>query len=81
MPRAYCITTEAIAKERQRVGGDLEKFDVTRVIQLDELELPELGPRDCQLRILAERFPAARHMAFSSESKCASRAERRQSRS
>jgi crotonyl-CoA carboxylase/reductase len=35
------------------VGGDLEKFDVSRVIQLDELSLREMGPRDVHLRILA----------------------------
>ena len=46
MPRAFVITAEAIAKESERVGGDLEKFDVSRVIQLDQLELPEMGPRD-----------------------------------
>jgi NADPH:quinone reductase-like Zn-dependent oxidoreductase len=50
---AYCITTEAIAQERARVGGDLEKMDVSRVIRLDTLELPELGGRDVRLRILA----------------------------
>ena len=53
MPRAYAITAEAIAKESQRVGGDLEKFDVSKVIALDEFELRELGPRDVHLRILA----------------------------
>ena len=52
MPRAYAITAEAIAKESQRVGGDLEKFDVSKVIALDEVELRELGPRDVHLRIL-----------------------------
>lgn len=53
MPRAYAITAEAIAAESQRVGGDLEKFDVSRVIRLDELELHEVGPNDVHLRILA----------------------------
>jgi NADPH:quinone reductase-like Zn-dependent oxidoreductase len=53
MPRAFAITAEAIAKESERVGGDLEKFDVSRVIQLDQLELREMGPRDVHLRILA----------------------------
>jgi len=52
MPRAYAITSEAIARESARVGGDLEKFDVSRVIQLDEVELPEMGPDDVHLRIL-----------------------------
>jgi NADPH:quinone reductase-like Zn-dependent oxidoreductase len=50
---AYCITTAAIAEERARVGGDLSRMDVSRVIQLDTLELPALGPRDVRLRILA----------------------------
>ena len=51
--RAYCITAEAVAAERERVGGDLDKVDVSRVIQLDKLELPELGPSDVHMRILA----------------------------
>lgn len=51
--RAYCITAEAIASERERVGGDVSKIDVSRVIQLDKLELADLGPRDVHLRILA----------------------------
>jgi len=53
MPRAYAITAEAIAEESARVGGNLEKFDVSRVIRLDDLELRELGPGDVHLRILA----------------------------
>jgi NADPH:quinone reductase-like Zn-dependent oxidoreductase len=53
MPRSYAITAEAIAAEKDRVGGDLEKMDVSRVIQLDELKLPEMGPKDVHLRILA----------------------------
>ncbi len=53
MPRAYSISAEAIAEESKRVGGDLEKFDVSRVIRLDELELRPIGSRDVHLRILA----------------------------
>jgi crotonyl-CoA carboxylase/reductase len=55
MPKvpAYSITTEAIAKETERVGGDLSKFDVSKVLQLDELELRPVGPHDVRLRILA----------------------------
>jgi NADPH:quinone reductase-like Zn-dependent oxidoreductase len=53
MPRSYAIKAEAIAKETERVGGDLEKFDVSRVIALDDLELRDVGPRDVHLRILA----------------------------
>jgi NADPH:quinone reductase-like Zn-dependent oxidoreductase len=51
--RAFSITADAIAAERERVGGDLSKIDVSRVIRLDELELPALGPDDVHLRILA----------------------------
>ena len=50
---AYCITTEAVARERERVGGDVDKMDVSKVIELDKLELPDVGPRDVHLRILA----------------------------
>jgi NADPH:quinone reductase-like Zn-dependent oxidoreductase len=53
MPRAYSISAEAIAEESKRVGGDLAKFDVSRVIRLDELEPRPAGPRDVRLRILA----------------------------
>ncbi len=53
MPRAFSISSESIAKERERVGGDLARFDISRVVQLDELVLPELGPSDVRLRILA----------------------------
>jgi NADPH:quinone reductase-like Zn-dependent oxidoreductase len=53
MPRAYAITADAIAAERRRVDNDLSKFDASRVIQLDELNLRPVGPRDVQLRILA----------------------------
>ena len=51
--RAYSISAPDIARERERVGGDLQKFDVSRVIQLDRVELPPLGRRDVHLRILA----------------------------
>jgi NADPH:quinone reductase-like Zn-dependent oxidoreductase len=53
MPRAFSITTDAIAAERERVGGDLQKFDSSNVVQLDEVALRELGPSDVRLRILA----------------------------
>jgi NADPH:quinone reductase-like Zn-dependent oxidoreductase len=53
MPRAYSITAEAIAAERKRVDDDLDKFDVSRVVALDDLELAELGRSDVHLRILA----------------------------
>ena len=53
MPRAYSIAADSIATERRRVGDDLEKFDIARVIKLDELTLRSMGPRDVHLRILA----------------------------
>jgi NADPH:quinone reductase-like Zn-dependent oxidoreductase len=53
MPRAFSISAETIAKERERVGGDMTRFDISRVVQLDELVLPPLGPADVKLRILA----------------------------
>jgi NADPH:quinone reductase-like Zn-dependent oxidoreductase len=53
MPKAYAITSESIAKETERVGGDLTKFDVGNVVQLDELVLAEMGPSDVHLKILA----------------------------
>ena len=50
---AYSISAENIQKESERVGGDVSKFDVSHVIQLDQLELPAIGPHDLRLRILA----------------------------
>ncbi len=51
--RAFSITADAIAAEQKRAGGDLGAFDIARVVQLDTLELPALGPRDARLKILA----------------------------
>jgi len=51
--RAYSISAEHIAAEKERVGGDLSSFDVARVIRLDTLDLAPVGPRDVHLRILA----------------------------
>ena len=53
MPRAYSISVDAIAAERQRVSDDLSQVDVSRIIALDDLELRELGNSDVHLRILA----------------------------
>ncbi|MGI9602532.1 MAG: alcohol dehydrogenase catalytic domain-containing protein [Acidimicrobiales bacterium] len=50
---AYSITTESIAAEAARVGDDPAEFDVSRVLTLDEIELPALGPLDVHVRILA----------------------------
>ncbi|MEM7409146.1 MAG: zinc-binding alcohol dehydrogenase family protein [Myxococcota bacterium] len=53
MPRAYSITSEAIAAEHERVGGDHDQIDIARVVQLDDLKLRDVGPEDVKLRILA----------------------------
>lgn len=53
MPRAYSISTDAIAAERKRVNDDLDKVDVSRVLSLDEVKVPDLGPNDVHLKILA----------------------------
>ena len=53
MPRAFSISTDSIAAERARVGGDLEKIDISRVVKLDQVELPKVGPTDVRLRVLA----------------------------
>ncbi len=51
--RAYAITAEAVAREKERVGGDVDKMDVANVIELDKLELREMGPQDVHVRMLA----------------------------
>jgi NADPH:quinone reductase-like Zn-dependent oxidoreductase len=51
--RAYAITADAVAREKERVGGDVEKMDVANVIALDKLELRDMGPSDVHMRILA----------------------------
>ena len=53
MTRAYSISVEDVAAERERVDQDLSQVDVSRVIKLDELELAEMGASDVRLRILA----------------------------
>ena len=53
MPQAYSISAESIARERERVGDDLQKVDVSRIIQLDDVQLREIGPGDVHLKILA----------------------------
>ncbi len=50
---AYSISTETIAQEQERAGSDLADFDVSNVIQLDEVELPPVGPNDVRMKILA----------------------------
>jgi NADPH:quinone reductase-like Zn-dependent oxidoreductase len=51
--RAYAITSDAVAREKERVGGDVHQMDVSNVIELDKLELRDVGPNDVHLRILA----------------------------
>jgi len=51
--RAYSISASDVAKERERVAGDFDKVDAANVFKLDELTLPDLGPRDVKLKILA----------------------------
>jgi NADPH:quinone reductase-like Zn-dependent oxidoreductase len=51
--RAFCITADAVARERERVGGDPKNMDVSKVVELDKLELRDVGPRDVHMRILA----------------------------
>jgi len=53
MPKAYSISADSIAEESARVGGDLDQFEISRVIKLDELQLREMGPSDVHMRILA----------------------------
>ncbi|HEX4904739.1 MAG TPA: zinc-binding dehydrogenase [Acidimicrobiales bacterium] len=51
--RAYSITAEAVAAERERVGGNPADMDVANVVKLDDLELRDVGPTDVHLRIIA----------------------------
>jgi NADPH:quinone reductase-like Zn-dependent oxidoreductase len=53
MPKAFAITAQAIAAERERTRDDPSRFDIARVIQLDQVALRAVGPRDVHLRILA----------------------------
>jgi NADPH:quinone reductase-like Zn-dependent oxidoreductase len=53
MSQSFAIRAEDIAAEHARVDGDLDKFDYSRVLRLDELELAPVGPRDVHVRILA----------------------------
>jgi hypothetical protein len=53
MPRAFSISTASIAAERERTGGKLDDFDISRVVKLDTVELKPVGPGDVHFRILA----------------------------
>src|SRR5437764_9784242 len=73
--RAYAITAEAVARERERVGGDPENMDISKVIELDKLELPDVGQTDVHLRILA--VSAEHNIAHAATADTANRAEAR----
>ena len=51
--RAYAITADAVAREKERVGGNVDDMDVANVIALDKLELRDVGPKDVHMRVLA----------------------------
>lgn len=53
MTKAYAITADAVARETEASGGDVAKIDVSKVIELSDLELRDLGPNDVRLKILA----------------------------
>jgi NADPH:quinone reductase-like Zn-dependent oxidoreductase len=53
MPRAFSISADSVAAESDRVGGDLDKMDASRVVKLDEVKLRDVGPNDVRLKILA----------------------------
>ncbi len=54
--RAYSISSEDIARESDRVGGDHNKFDLKRTIKLEAVQLPPVGAAQVRMRMLA--FPA-----------------------
>lgn len=53
MVKAYSISATDIVAEKERVKGDLTKFEFANAIKLDQLELRKMGPGDVHLRILA----------------------------
>jgi len=53
MSRAYSISAADIVSEKERVQGDVSKFEFGNVIKLDQLELRKVGASDVHLRILA----------------------------
>ncbi|MFK7897301.1 MAG: zinc-binding dehydrogenase [Myxococcota bacterium] len=53
MTAAYAITAEAIAAERARVNDVIDDMDIARVLALDTIDLPDLGPTDVRMKILA----------------------------
>ena len=53
MARAYAITADAVAAEKERTGGNYDEVNLSEILKLDELEVPATGPRDVRLKILA----------------------------
>ncbi|MFP6664207.1 MAG: hypothetical protein VCC00_08415, partial [Deltaproteobacteria bacterium] len=53
MTRAYAITADAVAAEKERTGGNFDEVDLAAIVKLDEVELPATGVRDVRLKILA----------------------------
>lgn len=53
MARAYAITAEAVAAEKERTGGNFDEVDLAEIVRLDEVELPDTGAGDVRLKILA----------------------------
>ena len=51
--RAFSISAPDIEAEKKRVDNDLDAVDFSRVLKLDDLELPDPGPKDVRLKILA----------------------------
>jgi crotonyl-CoA carboxylase/reductase len=51
--QAYSISAEDIAAEKQRIDREGGEFDIAGVIHLDSMELPDVGPGDVRMRILA----------------------------
>jgi len=50
--RAYAITTDAIAAEKDR-AGNVDEMDITKVVALDKLELRDVGADDVRFKVLA----------------------------
>ena len=51
--KAYSISADDIASEKQRVADGASDIDIASVIKLDDLELREMGGSDVHMRILA----------------------------
>ncbi|RMF13912.1 MAG: hypothetical protein D6761_10340 [Candidatus Dadabacteria bacterium] len=53
MPKAYCVTADAIERERERTKDNPSDYRISNILQLDELELRPVGPTDVRFRVLA----------------------------